>query len=70
MKIYHTVENLSDLILQKVSIFYHILTFLGNFSTTVNFVFSNSNMYTCKISMVKAILDIFIETKDAKHYYK
>ena len=31
MKIYHTVENLSELILQKVSTFYHILTFLGNF---------------------------------------
>ena len=25
------VENLSELILQKVSTFYHILTFLGNF---------------------------------------
>ena len=31
MKIYHPVENLSELILQKVSTFYHILTFLGNF---------------------------------------
>ena len=31
MKIYHTVENLSELIMQKVSTFYHILTFLGNF---------------------------------------
>ena len=31
MKIYHTVENLLALILQKVSTFYHILTFLGNF---------------------------------------
>ena len=28
---YHTVENLSELIFQKVSTFYHILTFLGNF---------------------------------------
>ena len=34
----------------------------------VNFLFSNSNMYTSKISMAKAILDFFIETKDAKHY--
>ena len=34
MKIYHTVENLSELILQKVSTFYHILNFLGNFSNT------------------------------------
>ena len=31
MKFYHTVENLSELIMQKVSIFYHILAFLGNF---------------------------------------
>ena len=31
MKIYHIVENLSDLIFQKVSTFYHYLTFLGNF---------------------------------------
>ena len=31
MKIYHTVENLSELNLQKVSTFYHILNFLGNF---------------------------------------
>ena len=31
MKFYHTVENLSELIMQKVSTFYHILTFLGNF---------------------------------------
>ena len=31
MKFYHTVENLSELIVQKVSTFYHILTFLENF---------------------------------------
>ena len=31
MKIYHTVENLSELNMQKVSTFYHSLTFLGNF---------------------------------------
>ena len=49
---------------------YDILTFLGIFATSINFLFSNSNMYTSKISMVKAILDIFIETKDAKHYTK
>ena len=34
MEIYHTIENLSELILQKVSTFYHILTFLGNFCNT------------------------------------
>ena len=49
---------------------YHSLTFLGNFATAVNFVFSNSNMYTCKISMAKAIIATFIEIKDAKKYPK
>ena len=39
---------------------------MGMFATAVNFLFSNNNMYTSKISMVKAILDIFIENKDAK----
>ena len=47
---------------------YYSLTFLGNYATAVNFLFSNSNMYTSRISMAKAILDFFIETKDAKHY--
>ena len=56
--------------MQKDSTLYHSLNFLGNFATAVNFLFSNSNMYTSKISMVKAILDIFIETKYAKPYYK
>ena len=31
MKICQTVENLSDLNMQKVSAFYHILNFLENF---------------------------------------
>ena len=47
---------------------YHSLTFLGIFATAVNFLFSNSNMYTSKISMAKAILVFFIEPKDAKNY--
>ena len=34
MKSCHTVENSSDLIMQKNSTFYHILTFLGNFCNT------------------------------------
>ena len=34
MKIYHTVQNLSEIILQKVSTFYHIMSFLGNFCNT------------------------------------
>lgn len=55
--------------MQKYSTLYHSLTFLGNFATAVNFLFPNSNMYTSKISMANAILDFFIETKGAKHYY-
>ena len=35
MKIYHTVENLSEIILQKVLSFYHILTFLGNVTSVL-----------------------------------
>ena len=35
MKIYHTVENLSELIFQKVSTCYHILTFLENSRNSV-----------------------------------
>ena len=31
MKIYHTIENLSEIIVQKVSTFYHIMTFPGDF---------------------------------------
>ena len=38
------------------------------FATAVNFLFSNSNMYTSKISMENAILDIFIENEDEEHY--
>ena len=34
------------------------------------FCFLNINSYTCKIRTVKAIPDIIIENKDAKHYYK
>ena len=31
MKIYHTIENLLELIVQKNSAIYHIPNFLGNF---------------------------------------
>ena len=69
MKIYHTVENLSELTMKKFQHFITFLLFSGIFVTATNFMFWNSNSYTCKISMVKAILDIFIEMKYAKHYY-
>ena len=70
MKKIPTVVNLSDLNMQKVSTFYHILTFLGIISTAVNFLFSNSNMYTCNIGIVKAINATFIEMKDEKNCSK
>ena len=42
----HTVENLSELILQKVSTFYHILTFLGNFCNSGKLsVFKQQHVY-------------------------
>ena len=56
--------------MQKVSILYHSLTFLGSFRNGSKLSVLNSNMYTCKISMVKAMLDIFIENRDSKHYSK
>ena len=64
------VEDLSELNMQKVSTLYRALTFLGNFCNSGKFLFSNTNIYTSKISMAKAILDIFVENKDAKHYSK
>jgi hypothetical protein len=55
MKIYHTVENLSELIFQKVSTFYHILTFLENFC--------NSD----KLSVLKQQL-IYLQNKHGDGY--
>ena len=46
MKFYQTVENLSELIMQKVSTFYHILTFLGNFCNSGKLsVFKQQHVY-------------------------
>ena len=55
MKIYHTVENSSELIVQKVSTFYHIPTFLENFC--------NNN----KLSVLKQQL-INLQDKHGKGY--
>ena len=70
MKNYHTVENLSNLILKKVSTFDHILTFLGNSCNIDKLSVLKQQLIYLKISMVKAILNIFIEIKDAKQYSK
>ena len=70
MKISHTVENLSELILQKVSTFYHILTFLGNFCNSDKLYVLPQQLIYLQNKHGKAILDIFIENKDAKHYSK
>ena len=45
-------------------------TVLEGFITEVNFMFSNSNMWTSKIGIVKAINATFIEIKYEKHYSK
>ena len=55
MKIYQTVENLSELTVQKVSTFYHILTFLGKFC--------NSD----KLSVFKQQL-VYLQNKHGKGY--
>ena len=70
MKFYHTIENLSELNMQKVSTFYHILTFLGNFCNSGKLSVLKQQHVYLQNSMVKAILDIFIENRDAKHYSK
>ena len=70
MKSCHTIENLSYLNMQKVSTFYHILTFLGNYCNIGKLsVFKQQHIYL-QDKHAKAILDIFTETKDAKHYSK
>ena len=55
MKFYHTVENLLELIIQKVSTFYHILTFPGNFC--------NSG----KLSVLKQ-QHVYLQNKHGKGY--
>ena len=46
MKLYHTVENLSELIMQKKSTFYHILNFLENFCNSGKLsVFKQQHVY-------------------------
>ena len=55
MKFYKTVENLSEIILQKVSTFYHILTFLRNFC--------NSD----KLSVLKQ-QHVYLQNKHGKGY--
>ena len=40
------------------------------FATAINFLFSNSNMWTSKIGIVRAINATFIEIKDAIFFSK
>ena len=70
MKVYHNVEDLLDLNMQKNSTFYHFLTFLGNFCNSGKLSVLKQQHVYLQISMAKAILDIFIENRDAKHYSK
>ena len=70
MKISHTVENLSELIFQKVSTFYHIPTFLGIFCNSGKLsVFKQQHVYM-QNKHSKGIHATLIEIKDAKHYSK
>ena len=69
MKIYHTVENLSDLV-QKVSTFYHILTFLGNFCNIDKLSVLKQQHVDLQNKHGKGYPWHFIEKKDAKHYPK
>ena len=55
MKFYQTVEYLSELIMQKVSTFYLILTYLGNFF--------NSG----KLSVLKQ-QHVYLQNKHGKDY--
>ena len=55
MKIYHTVEILSELNKQKSFTFYHILTFLGNF------------LNSGKLSVLKQ-QHVYLQNKHGKGY--
>ena len=55
MKIDHTVENLSEIIIQKVSTFYRIPTFLGNFCKSD------------KLSVLKQ-QHVYLQNKHGKRY--
>ena len=52
--------------MQNESTLYHSLTFLGNFCNSGKLSVFNSNMYTSKISMVKAILNFLLKLKMKK----
>ena len=69
MTIYQTVENLSELIFEKVSTFYHILTFLGNFCNIDKLSVLKLQHVDLQNKHGKGYQCHFIEIKDAKHYY-
>ena len=69
MKIYQTVENLSELIFQKVSTFYHILTFLGNFCNSGKLSVFKQQHINLQTEHGKGYTWHFIELKDTKHDY-
>ena len=55
MKVHHTVEDLSEIIMQKESPLYHALTFVGNFC--------NSG----KLSVLKQ-QHVYLQNKHGKGY--
>jgi hypothetical protein len=54
----------------QISRIYHILKFLGKSFSSSKLSVLKRQLITSKISMAKAILDIFIETKDAKPCFR
>ena len=56
--------------MQKVSTFYHILTFLGNYCNSGKLSVFKQQHVDLKIGIVKAINATFIEIKDEKQCSK
>ena len=63
-------RNLSELNMQNVPTFYHILTFLGNYCNSDKLSVLKQQRVYLQNKHGKDILDIFIENKYAKHYSK
>ena len=70
MTIYHTVEDISDLFVQKVSAFCHILTFLGNFCNSNKLSVLKQQHVDLQNKHGKGYTWLFIELRDEKHYSK
>ena len=70
MPIYHTVYDLSELNMQKVSTFYHFLNFLWNFCNSDKLSVLKQQHIELQNKHGKGYPWHFIENKDAEHYSK